>query len=179
MGVRPPAQAQEAALQARANSQKGGRKGERAVSLSARATESSRVEGESPPENGDEQGSATTGVPIRGGGCALAASLRRSIRLVALCLRRPGAICFALRIWWPSLLPPPRLRLLNSVRSWFCEVGRATAQGPGATPLSKHASFFDRNGDGVVSFEETYGGELLRPPPPLHPFIFRPRSWFA
>lgn len=41
-------------------------------------------------------------------------------------------------------------------------VGRAAAafgdpQGAGATALSKHASFFDRNGDGVVSFEETYG----------------------
>lgn len=35
--------------------------------------------------------------------------------------------------------------------------GHLQAAGAGATALYKHASFFDRDGDGVVSFSETYG----------------------
>lgn len=35
--------------------------------------------------------------------------------------------------------------------------GHLQGAGAGATALYKHASFFDRDGDGVVSFSETYG----------------------
>jgi hypothetical protein len=60
------------------------------------------------------------------------------------------------------------------------EVGHTAAYGSyaegvgGMTDLQKHVSFFDSNGDGVISINETYNGELLVSSPfqsfvhPLH-----------
>ena len=43
------------------------------------------------------------------------------------------------------------------------EVGRAAAVGDCPTALRRHAAFFDRDGDGVVTLSETYGGMLVDP----------------
>ena len=43
------------------------------------------------------------------------------------------------------------------------EVGRAAALGDCPTALHRHAAFFDRDGDGVVTLSETYGGMLVDP----------------
>jgi hypothetical protein len=37
--------------------------------------------------------------------------------------------------------------------------GVAPAAGNGMTELQKHVAFFDRNHDGVITFDETYQGE--------------------
>lgn len=37
--------------------------------------------------------------------------------------------------------------------------GVAPAAGNGMTELQKHVAFFDRNHDGIITFDETYQGE--------------------
>jgi hypothetical protein len=104
----------------------------------------------------------------------------------------PLLLLLSIMLFCKPLLPGTSLitfLISQTTRSLICvfhlwipvmEVGHIAAYGSyaegagGMTDLQKHVSFFDSNGDGVVSINETYNGELLVSSPfqsfvhPLH-----------